>query len=310
MKPSRRTTPIASGLLLFCLTASVLLLHVLDRLRPLNAVQDALYISSPRILKRMSLGYDGLLADVYWTRAVQYFGSKHHSGAKHYELLAPLLEITTALDPHLTIAYEFGANFLAPAPPKGAGMPQRAIELEEYGIRNNPGDWHLYYNLGFIYYTELKDYPKAADAFARGSTVPGAHPFLKIMAAQMAQHGGELEMARLMWTTTYQTTTDPSVKANAIAHLRALKVDSDVTTLEKLVANFRETNGHPPANLSDLVAAGMLSSLPIDPIGNRYKLMPDGRVEVSDPDDLPFIIKGTPPGYVAPPPRFLPSDPG
>ena len=29
----------------------------------------------------MSLGYDGLLADIYWTRAVQYFGSKHHEGS-------------------------------------------------------------------------------------------------------------------------------------------------------------------------------------------------------------------------------------
>ena len=30
----------------------------------------------------MSLGYDGLLADIYWTRAVQYFGGKHHDGAQ------------------------------------------------------------------------------------------------------------------------------------------------------------------------------------------------------------------------------------
>ena len=29
---------------------------------------------SPKAVKRLSLGYDGLLADIYWTRAVQYFG--------------------------------------------------------------------------------------------------------------------------------------------------------------------------------------------------------------------------------------------
>ena len=65
----------------------------------------------------MSLGYDGLLADIYWTRAVQYFGSKHHEGSRNFDLLAPLLEITTTLDPHLLVAYEYGANFLAPKPP-------------------------------------------------------------------------------------------------------------------------------------------------------------------------------------------------
>jgi len=269
---------------------------------------EFLYVSSPKTLKLLSLGYNGLLADVYWTRAVQYFGSKHYAGAQHYDLLAPLLEITTALDPHLTIAYEFGANFLAPQPPNGAGMPQRAIQLAEFGIRNNPSEWHLYYDLGFIYYTELQDYAGAANAFARGSRVEGAHPFLKIMAAQMAQHSGELAMARMMWATTYQTAGEPSVRANAAAHLRALQVDEDVINLEKLVSSYREKMGHLPASFTDLQAAGVLQAIPVDPLGQTYRLIPDGKVEVRDPDDLPFITQGTPPGYLAPPPKFLPTD--
>lgn len=310
MKSSLRITIIASTVLVVCLLTSIFTLRQLDHLRTGATLQEVLYIPSPKVLKRLSLGYDGLLADIYWTRAVQYFGGHHHMGASHYALLAPLLEITTALDPHLTIAYEFGANFLAPAPPNGAGTPQRAIELEQYGIRNNPDDWHLYYNLGFIYYLEMKDYSKAAEAFARGSKIPGAHPFLKIMAAEMAQHGGETGMARLLWATTYQSTTDSNVKANAAAHLRALKADEDVTTLERLVALYREKTGHLPSSFSDLRAAAMLNSIPVDPLGNSYKLMPDGSVQVRDPDDLPFITKGTPSGYVAPPPKFLPSDVG
>ena len=113
-------------------------------------LEEVLYISSPKALKRLSLGYNGLLADIYWTRAVQYFGNKHHDGAQRYDLLAPLLEITTTLDPHLLVAYEYGANFLASKPPNGAGMPERAIELVEYGIRNNPDDWRLYYEMGLF----------------------------------------------------------------------------------------------------------------------------------------------------------------
>jgi hypothetical protein len=58
-------------------------------------------------------------------QVVQYFGRKHASYAERFDLLAPLLEITTALDPHLIVAYQFGANFLAPAPPNGAGMPEK-----------------------------------------------------------------------------------------------------------------------------------------------------------------------------------------
>jgi tetratricopeptide (TPR) repeat protein len=308
MRPSRPIMVVASALLLVCMVASVLLLRQVDRLRSGATLQEVLYISSPQALKRLSLGYDGLLADIYWTRAVQYFGSKHFAGAQHYDLLAPLLEITTALDPHLVVAYEFGANFLAPQPPNGAGQPQRAIELSEFGIRNNPDEWRLYYDLGFIYYMELKDYKGAADAFARGSRVSNAHPFLGVMAAQMAQHSGELRMAQMMWSTTYQSTQDRNVRANAAAHLRALQVEEDVTHLENLVAAYRAKTGRLPDGFSDLQAAGLLHEIPVDPFGHTYLLTSDGRVEERTPDDFPFLTKGTPPGYVAPPPRFLPSD--
>jgi tetratricopeptide (TPR) repeat protein len=308
MKPSRQITVVASALLMACMLASVLLLRQVDRMRSGASLQEVLYISSPAALKRMSLGYDGLLADIYWTRAVQYFGSKHFAGSRHFDLLAPLLDITAALDPHLTVAYEFGANFLAPAPPNGAGMPLRAIALTEFGIRHNPDEWRLYYDLGFIYYMELKDYKKAADAFARGARIPTAHPFLGVMAAQMAQHSGELSTARMMWATAYQTAQDRDVRANAATHLRALQVDEDVPNLENLVAAYRAKTGRLPDSFADLQKMSLLHAVPVDPLGHSYKLMGDGRVEVRTPDDFPFITKGTPPGYVPPPPRFLPSD--
>ena len=79
-----------------------------------------------------------------------------------------------------------------------------------------------------------KDYAGAAEVFARGSRVPNAHPFLAVLAAKMAEHAGDRQMARMMWSTTYQTTKDKTVRANAAAHLRALQVDEDVTNLEAL----------------------------------------------------------------------------
>ncbi len=141
MRASRQITAVFGVLLIACIAGSVLLLRGLDRLRSHATLEEVLYIPSPKAIKRLSLGYDGLLADIYWTRAVQYFGNKHNVGAENFNLLAPLLEITTALDPHLVVAYEYGSNFLAPHPPNGAGMPDRAIKLDEFGIRNNPDEW-------------------------------------------------------------------------------------------------------------------------------------------------------------------------
>jgi hypothetical protein len=308
MKPSPQVTMFATALLILSTAGSILLLHQVDGARNTATLQETLYISSPRVLKRLSLGYEGLLADIYWTRAVQYFGSHHAMNSEEYDLLAPLLNITTTLDPQLMPAYEFGSNFLSPAPPEGAGKPKEAVDLVEYGIRHNTNNWRLYFNLGFIYYTELHDSAKAADAFQRGSQLPDAHPWLKLLAARMADDAGDTKTARMMWAATYETTTDKMVRANAAAHLKALQVDDDVNALDNIIARYQLTAGHSPASFGELIRAGLLPGVPVDPLGNPYVLTRDGRVEVSDPDNLPFIELGKPLGYKAPATPKLPTE--
>ena len=93
---------------------------------PADVTGNLLYVRSPEFLKRAALSYDALLADVYWIRAVQHYGgTKLTTGAqKQYDLLYPLLDLTTSLDPYFTIAYRFGAIFLAENQPGGAGRSQ------------------------------------------------------------------------------------------------------------------------------------------------------------------------------------------
>lgn len=297
MTYSRQISVMAAALLVFSAGSATMLIRLVDQERTTATPQEMLYISSPKLLKRLSLGYDGLLADIYWTRAVQYFGGIHSRGGGSYELLWPLLNIATQLDPHLIPAYGFGQTFLIAKPPEGAGAPDKAIELVEYGIANNPNDWHLYYDLAFIHY-DLRDYRHAAEAFVRGSQLPSAHPFLKIMAAQMAEHGGDLQTARMMWSATYQTTLDNMIRANAAAHLRAIQVDEDVVALQALVLQYRERTGQYPPTLHDMASAGLLKGIPLDPLGHPYRMESGGKVVVSNPEDLPFLDKGLPSGYV------------
>jgi tetratricopeptide (TPR) repeat protein len=296
MNAQTRTTLIASACLVASMLASVLVLRRVDQIRPQAALEDVLYVDSPKVMKRASLGFDGLMACIYWTRAVQYFGHRHYEHSQSYNQLAPLLEITTNLDPHLTAAYQFGASFLAPTPPNGAGQPERAIQLMEYGIRNNPDDWHLYYNLGFVYFTELKDYTKAADAFARGARIPGAHPSMRILAAAMAEHSGDYETARMLWTETFENSSD-LIRENAAEHLRSLRVDEDVANLQAAVTRFGQRTGRLPVSIYELAVSEGLPALTVDPDGNPYQLTSEGRVLVEHPEDFPFITKGMPLGY-------------
>ena len=287
--------PVALAILMFSLAGSIALLHKIDRMQPAASLDQVLYLPSPNVIRRLSLGYDGLMADVYWTRAVQYYGRIHQAGGGKYELLWPLLNITAHLDPRLRQTYEYGSTFLAVKPPNGAGLPEKAVELVKYGISQNPEEWRLYYDLGFIYY-DLNDYRDAASTFLAGSKLPHTQPFLAVLAARMAEHGGELETARFLWQTTYETTNDKYIRANALTHLRALKADDDVVHLQQMVKAYQQRVGHYPASFAEMAQEGFLRGIPVDPTGHPYKLEA-GQVLVSDPDSLPFLEKGLPPGY-------------
>lgn len=296
MRPGSGVTLVFASLLTISVLSLPFISRRLDLLRPQATLQEVLYIHSARTIRYLSLGYSGLAACVYWTRAVQYFGEKHVERALRYDLLKPLLTLATDLDPNLTVAYEFGSIFLAQPPPEGAGQPDEAVALVERGIQRNPHRWRLYYYLGFVHYSERQDYAAASDAFERGSRVPGAHPWLRVMAAAARQRGGDIETARFLWTKIYESTEDKLIKETAVMRLAALKVDSDVLYLQGVLQRYRDQFGAYPARWNQLIAAGYLQGIPVDPTMKPYKLMPDGRIEVADPKSLSFIRHGLPPG--------------
>src|SRR5437899_2978054 len=87
--------------------------------------EEALYLWSGRHVKMVAPGFEGIAADVYWLRTVQYFGGRRSFSAdKNFALLCPLIDITTTLAPRLEVAYRYGAIFLSQPPPGGAGPPR------------------------------------------------------------------------------------------------------------------------------------------------------------------------------------------
>jgi hypothetical protein len=295
---SRPVTIVCSTLLIVCMAASVLLTAKVERIRQGQVLREMLWIPSASAVKRMSLGYTGLVADIYWTRVVQYFGGKHHAESHEYELLKPLLDITTTLDPQLLIAYEFGGIFLAQNPPQGAGDPQAAVDLMKKGIRLNPEAWRLWYNLGYIYWQELHDPQSASQAFLEGSKLPGAHEWMKVMAAALAQHAGERQTARYLWTNILNSSQDENVRKNAKSRLLALDIDEFAEHLQERVDAYTKNTGRPPRDFQQMVAEGWLRGVPRDPNGKPFEIL-NGHVELANHKDFPFVTKALPEGYEA-----------
>jgi len=254
----------------------------IDRGARLYYSKEALFLPSGRVIKKLSLGYHGLLADIYWMRAVQYYGGKRMKNEPGFRLLEPLIDIATRLDPQLVHAYRFGSIFLSEREPIGADQPERAIALLKKGIEHNPDEWQLYRDVGFIYYWFLNDYEKAAESFLEGSKNPKSAVWMKTFAAQLLAQGGSREAARFLWQEVYQTSENQRMKENAREHLQKLTAEEDIETLQILIKKIESKTGRKIGSIEELVVLGFLKAPPVDPKGFRYILDPQlGQVGLS-----------------------------
>lgn len=270
-------------LLLFVLPlgfASVwrLQLAIDSQLASVHQEKDDLLLRSGKLVRALSLEYSAFLADVYWTRVVQYFGNKHVRQDRNLELLAPLLDLTTTLDPHLLVAYRVGSVFLAEPPPRGAGRPDLAIRLIQRGIAANPEQWRLYQDLGFIFYWELRDYPRASEAFLEGSKIPKANEWMRVMAAKIAEEGRSRGTSMFLWRQIYESTRDELIRKNAFNHMQLIKAEEDMEHIDEIVFQFEQDNTRLPAGFSELIRAGYVPGQPLDPEGYPYVLDSIGKV--------------------------------
>ena len=286
-----RTRPAAFVIALAVMMAAAISIQIIrDRAFAYESVdRQLLYVNRPDVMRRVALSYDTLLADVYWIRAPQHYGGERvkPDGERRYDLLYPLLDLATTLDPRFSIGYRFGAIFLAEPHPGGAGRPDQAIALLKKGIEFDPAKWDYYHDIGFIYYWNLHDYENAADWFGRGGSIPGAPFWLKSYAAVMLTRGGDRQASRVMWTQIGQNEESEWLRSMAQLRLAQLDALDQIDVLTRLVMDFTNRTGRPARSWEQLAAAGAVRGVPLDPSGTPYALdAQTGQVGVARDSDL------------------------
>lgn len=256
--------------------------------RAAEAAQQILYVRSPAVMKRLALSFDAVVADLYWIRAIQYYGGTRLSRDpdKHYDLLYPMLDLTTTLDPQFSIAYRFGAFFLSERAPGGAGRPDLAIALLKKAMATSPESWEYPYDIGFVYY-RYAQYEQAADWFRRAAKVPGATNWLEPLAAVTLAAGGKLEASRVLWQNLLANGDQQWLRRTAEHRLQQLDAVDEIRRLQSLTAVYETRHGAPPPTWEQLIADGALRTVPRDPAGHPYVLNPWwGLVNVSQESPL------------------------
>lgn len=240
-------------------------------------------------LKGFAFGMEGLIADWYWIRSLQYIGYKILSNKDkginiddlrdlNPRLLHPFLENATDLDPHFIAAYSYGALVLP------AIDPEKAIDLATNGIANNPNEWRLYQHLGYIYW-KIGRYEQAAETYRKGAEIPGASLFMKLMAASMKNEGARRETARAIYGDMLENSSDEQVRIMAQRRLKELASLDERDAIDKVLAEFKEKNGRCADSFGEITAILMAVKLP-----ENKQFRVDRANRLVDPTDIPYLL--------------------
>ena len=143
-------------------------------------------------LAGMLLGFREMVADLMWIQVDSYF----HEG--RYDKILPVCYVITAMDPgwvdvYITggwhLGYNFGDRRLVPA----------AIDFDEMGVRNNPKNYDMWYELGWMEMTRGYHFAAAAKDFEKAVKL-GLLPYGKRHAWPHAlEAAGDLDGAIAAW---------------------------------------------------------------------------------------------------------------
>jgi len=244
--------------------------------QPYEPATPVLWLQNADTMRRISLGFDSLIADTYWIRAVVYYGRQRLTERedKNFDLLYPFLDFVTTMDPRFKSAYRFGAVFLSEPSPGGPGRPELAVKLLERGAERSPHEWEYLHDIGFVYFWSVGDYAQAADWYERASRIAGAPIWLKSTAAAMLVQGGDRESARTIWEHMLESADDEWLRNEARTRLAQFDALDVIDRLNIELWRYKAKTGRLPQSWDELVRARVLRAVPLDPAGVAYEIDP------------------------------------
>lgn len=236
--------------------------------------ESVLLAWSGQTMKKLSPGFEGPVADIYWLRTIQYYGGqKVFSSERRFDLVAPLVDITVTLDPRMDVAYRLGALFLSEQPPSGAGRPNEGEKLLMRGVGANPSNWRLAQELAYFQAEFLNERARAAATILRARLIPGAPEWFSALGASFLQKGGDRASSRAIWKDIYANSKEEFMRDGAVRQLSYLDAIDAADQATAFARQVREVRGTPPSSLNELRRLGYPGPL-ADPTGLPFDYDP------------------------------------
>ena len=244
-----------------------------ERLRKEITVTYSLPASATRTA---ALDFTGLAADFQLLQAIFFVGEKiqrkeviDEAGWKHFDRM---ITAVTDLDPYFHDAYYFAGAMYS----WETGQFQKAIQVLKKGMEYRSWDRRLPFRIGFIYFYFLKDNQKGAEFIAKAAQMPGAPKYYATLASRLAYYAGDYKGSLLILKVLLEENRQNATIRNH--YQKRITAIERAISIEEALRHFRDQNGTLPEHLEELVRAGFITSIPEDPYGGEFILIPGGRV--------------------------------
>jgi hypothetical protein len=109
----------------------------------------------------------------------------------------------------------------------------------------------------------------------RAAEIPGSPGLLKTFAARITYYAGQSRTALAFLRQMLSDTHSDALRQRLSLRLHALE---SAVILEDALEQFKKHEGRVPTLFTELVEAGYLDELPVDPYGGEWIILPNGRV--------------------------------
>lgn len=165
-------------------------------------------IPPPPHVERFAFGYQEVIADTLWIRALQdfdYCDSKiAENVCRNNSWLFQMLDSITNLSPNFRIPYAAGALALTVIITDVEG----ATKIFDKGVKAFPNDWPLLYRAAYHYLYEVNDKKRAAELLiAAGKN--GAPTWVFSLAGRLYSDDGKIDLAKALMEQMIREKQEP-----------------------------------------------------------------------------------------------------
>jgi hypothetical protein len=261
----------AVAVLLAIVVLSEINLRSIERTDPLG--RRLLYLPSHEMLDLVSLGNEGLMADLLFLWSIQYYSSYRPDETFLY--LETVYDLITDLDPLYFDAYRVGALIMMLDLHANPKVQKKAIErLFDKGLANMPDNWELAEVAAWDAHLQLRD-PELALKYARiGAERPGAPHRLKRVYGRWSEQEDRWTISDSInyWEEVLAEATRWPEVVLSKNHLYDAYAKRDATVLDPMLADYRARFGRCADGWQQLIDLGWLNAVPLDYVGNPYRI--------------------------------------